>query len=108
VEAYVVYSDLKCKTLITEAKTAINKSELDYARGLLEQISKNSSCYSEAQSLMKGIETNKNSENSEKNQDAEVKLEKRKETVLKKAQREVAQKDDKAQLCDLGIGVDCN
>lgn len=109
VEAYVVYSNLKCKTLIREAKAAINKSELNYARGLLEQISKNSSCYSEAQSLMKGMDTKKNSENPEgKNKDAEVKLEKRKETVLKKAQREVAQKDDKEQLCDLGIGVDCN
>lgn len=108
VEAYIAYSNFKCKSLITEAKTAIGKNELDYARGLLAQISQNSSCYSEAQSLMKGIETNKNSENSEKNQDAEVKLEKRKETVLKKAQREVAQKDDKEQLCDLGIGVDCN
>lgn len=109
VEAYVIYSNLKCKSLITEAKAAIGNNELDYAKGLLKQISQNSSCYSEAQSLMKGIDTNKNSENSKgKNQDAEVKLERRKEMVLKKAQREVAQKNDKEQLCDLGIGVDCN
>lgn len=108
-EAYIMYNNYKCKTVIAEAQAAIEKQEIDYAKGLLEQIGQSSSCFSVAQNLLKRINASNKKENPTPSSDkVKAKLEKRKVTVLKKTQKETAEKDDKEQLCDLGIGNDCD
>lgn len=96
-QAYMRYNAQQCSKLIVEAQTAIKNKEIKYAESLLNMIGTKTSCYKEAQNILKGLVKKETKESSPKT--IKERLKERKQNVVKKVSKIEAKKDDKEILC---------
>ncbi|WP_111682831.1 hypothetical protein [Winogradskyella tangerina] len=104
-KAYLIYNDIICEKTIDEAKKAINNKNPDYAIELLNLISTNSSCYSNAKKLLEEIKSS--NDKPKKSQIATSKANKRKVQALEKVAKEVLQEEEAAFMC-ANYNENCN
>ncbi|MCL6265059.1 hypothetical protein [Flagellimonas myxillae] len=107
-QAYVMYNNRQCQGVIAEAQEAIKNEALDYARSLLSSIKSDSVCFDEAQTILNSLKKSDTPSPPATKKETAERVQARKKKVVNDVSRSTAQKDDKEQLCAMGIGIDCD